>query len=94
LDPASARDKIDLWKPLERVLNDGDPKARVRPRGLHAHYLQVLATPKVASIKAEAQDAFYLLASLGKLYLTLGIPAWVRLCSGGGLLTALNKAAP
>jgi len=46
--------------------------------------------PKVA----EAQDAFYLLASLGKLYLTLGMPAWVRLCLGGGLLTALNKAAP
>ena len=44
--------------------------------------------PKVA----EAQDAFYLyMASLGKLYLTLGMPAWVRLCLGGGLLTALKS---
>ena len=42
----------------------------------------------------DAQDAFDLLASLGKLYLTLGMPAWVRICLGGGLLTALNKVAP
>jgi hypothetical protein len=87
-----ARDKIDLRKPLERVLNDADPKAGVGPRGLHIHYLQVLA--KGSFSNAEAQNAFPLLASLGKLYLTLGLPAWVRLCLGGGLLTALNKAAP
>ncbi len=83
-----ARDKIDLRNPLKRVLND--PKAGVGPRGgLHVQYLA-----KGSFNKAEAQDAFYLLASLGKLYLTLGMPAWVRLCLVGGLLTALNKAAP
>jgi hypothetical protein len=85
------KDKIDLRKPLERVLNDADPKAGVGPRSLHVHYLQVLA--KGSFSKAEAQDAFNLFSSLGKLYLTLGMPAWVRLCLGGGLLTALNKAA-
>ena len=87
-----ARDKIDFGKPLERVLNDADPKAGVGPRGLHIHYLQVLA--KGSFSNAEAQNAFPLLASLGKLYLTLGLPAWVRLCLGSGLLTALNKVAP
>ena len=87
-----ARDKMDLRKPLERVLNDADPKAGVGPRGLHVHYLQVLAKGNFSD--SDAQNAFDLLASLGKLYLTLGMPAWVRICLGGGLLTALNKVAP
>ena len=54
--------------------------------------MQVLV--KGSFSKAEAQDAFNLFPSLGKLYLALGMPAWVRLCLGGGLLTALIKAAP
>jgi hypothetical protein len=83
---------MDLQKPLERVLNDADPKAGVGPRGLHVHYLQVLAKGNFSD--SDAQNAFDLLASLGKLYLTLGMPAWVRICLGGGLLTALNKVAP
>jgi hypothetical protein len=75
-----ARENIDLRKHLERVLNDADPKAGVGPRGLHVHYLQVLA--KGSFNTADAQNAFDLFATLGKLYLTLGMPAWVRLCLG------------
>jgi hypothetical protein len=67
---------------LKRVLDLG---------GLHVHYLQVLAKGNFSD--SDAQNAFDLLASLGKLYLTLGMPAWVRICLKGGLLTALNKAA-
>ena len=62
-----ARDKMDLRKPLERVLNDSDPKAGFGPRGLHVHYLQVLAKGNFSDSKTDAQNAFDLLASLGKL---------------------------
>ena len=48
--------QIDLRKHLERVLNDADPKAGVGPRGLHVHFLQVLA--KGSFSDAEAQWAF------------------------------------
>jgi hypothetical protein len=41
----------------------------------------------------DAQNAFDLIASRGKLYFTLGTPASVRICLGGGFLTALNKVA-
>ncbi len=83
---------MDLRKPLERVLNDADPKAGVGPRGLHVHYLQVLVKGNFSD--SDTHFAFDLLASLGNLNLALGMPAWVRICLGGGLLTALNKVAP
>ncbi len=50
-------------------MNDADPKSGVGPRGLHVHNLKVLAEGNFSN--AEAQNAFDLLASLGKLYLTL-----------------------
>ena len=63
-------------------------QAGVGPRGLHVHYLQVLAKGNFSD--SDAQNAFDLLASLGKLYLTLiltlGMPAWVRICLEGGQL--------
>jgi hypothetical protein len=42
----------------------------------------------------EAQDAFQHFTKLGSKYLAMGMPAWLRACLGGGLLTALNKSAP
>ena len=84
--------EVDLANVLRRVTREADVRTGVGPRRLNVHYIQVLALGVFED--GEAQNAFDHFSKLGSLYISMGMPAWLRACLGGGLLTALNKATP
>ena len=83
---------IDLSKTLRSECHDADPDTGVGPRRVNVHHIQVLADG--VFVHPDASKAFGLFSELGSRYLFLGMPAWLRYCLGGGLLTPLNKKAP
>jgi hypothetical protein len=83
---------VDLSGLLRRVTKEADVKTGVGPRRVNVHYIQVLA--QGVFVEGEARGAFENFTTLGSKYLSMGMPAWLRACLGGGLLTALNKSAP
>ena len=84
--------EVDVTELLRRVTREADVRTGVGPRRVNVHYIQVLALGVFD--EGEAQDAFDNFTALGTKYLSMGMPAWLRACLGGGLLTALNKSAP
>ena len=91
-DWAKTAAEVDLSNVLRRVTREADVRTGVGPRRLNVHYIQVLALGVFGD--GEAQHAFGHFAKLGSKYISMGMPAWLRACLGGGLLTALNKVAP
>ena len=83
---------IDLSPTLKLACHNADPDTGVGPRKVNVHHIQVLA--EGVFVHPDASKAFGLFSELGSKYLFLGMPAWLRYCLGGGLLTALNKKAP
>jgi hypothetical protein len=89
---ASADIADDFVEALRSAARKADFRKGVGPRRVNVHHTQVLADG--AFNHPDAQSAFGAFAKLGLRYLFLGMPAWLRACLGGGLLTALNKTAP
>ena len=83
---------IDLSKALRSECHDAGPDTGVGPRRVNVHHIQVLADG--VFVHPDASKAFEIFSELGSRYLFLGMPAWLRYCLGGGLLTPLNKKAP
>ena len=88
---ASADIADDFVEALRSAARKADYRKGVGPRRVNVHHTQVLADG--AFNHPDAQSAFGAFAKLGLRYLFLGMPAWLRACLGGGLLTALNKTA-
>ena len=82
----------DFVEVLKSAVRKADFRKGVGPRRANVHHVQVLADGVFDH--PEAQKAFAVFAKLGLKYLFLGMPAWLRACLGGGLLTALNKLPP
>ena len=93
LPPTWSQDtEIDISDELENVVRELDPKTGVGPRCQRPDHIKWLYTGVFHSREASAAcDRF---AALGAKYLSFGMPAWLRACLGGGLLTPLNKAEP
>ena len=91
--PQAWIDDLDMdLSSLKKVVHETDPKTGVGPRCLRPDHIKwlfegIFSHPEATS----AKDRF---TELGKRYLSLQLPAWLRALLGGGLLTALNKNEP
>ena len=77
---------------VPKVVNGLNPLVGVGPRGFKAHYLIALHRGNFSNAGAAAALGSF--TDLGLAYVTGQMPAWLRRCLGGGLLSPLCKEEP